>query len=180
MNYMVSVSLILFTTPCANLPSSLATKCFQNILCWSYLVRCRYSIADPVSVSKMALVNCCYWPGGAVPSDLYWTSVTPRPENRWVSSFYVKVSIMSISSCGMILIFFSHALYCVVQAYGMLGAGVLGVPTLGYGSLIIRATLGGSGVSTIGGSVSLTLCSGDVCTNLGGVPGLFRWVKKRG
>ena len=49
-----------------------------------------------------------------------------------------------------------------------------GVPTLGGVSLILRSTLDGTLVSTLGGSVSPTLISGDVCSALGGEPGLFR------
>ena len=46
---------------------------------------------------------------------------------------------MFIYSCGMILNF-----YLVVQEDGMVGAGLLIVPTLGYGAVILRANLGGS------------------------------------
>ena len=52
------------------------------------------------------------------------------------------------------MILFSHALFCVVQVYGMVGAGVLRVPTLGDGAMILRSTLGGAGVSTLGGAGS--------------------------
>ena len=62
----------------------------------------------------------------------------------------------------------------MVKAYGMVGEGVLCVPTLVNGALIIFNTIGGAGVSTLGGSVSRTFHVGDVCTTLGGAPGLFR------
>ena len=75
-------------------------------------------------------------------------------ENKRVSYFYVNVTIIFISYCGITLILFSHALFCVVQVYGMVGAGVLRVPTLGDGAMILRSTLGGAGVSTLGGAGS--------------------------
>ena len=61
----------------------------------------------------------------------------------------------------------------MVQADGMMGEVVLGVFTIGDGTVNIRATLGGAGVSALGGSGSLTLCAGVVCTTLVCVPGLF-------
>ena len=51
-----------------------------------------------------------------------------------------------------------------------MGSVVLCVPTPVDGTGIIRATLGGVGVSTLGGADSLTLSYGDVCTTLGGAP----------
>ena len=56
----------------------------------------------------------------------------------------------------------------------MVGTGVLGVTTLGYGAVILCATLGGAGVSTLGGSGLINLCVGDICTTLVGAPGLVR------
>ena len=56
----------------------------------------------------------------------------------------------------------------------MVGAGVSSVPTLGVGELIICATLGGVGVSTLGGDIYPTLCDGYVCTTLGGSPYFIR------
>ena len=55
----------------------------------------------------------------------------------------------------------------------MVGAGVLSVPTLGDGALILRATLDSAGVSTLGDTISPTLRAGDVCNTLGGASGLF-------
>ena len=109
----------------------------------------------------------------ALPSDLYFPSATPRPVNICVSSVYVQFYKMSISSCGIILDFFHLALYIVVRSYGMVGAGVLCVPTLGYGALILSTTIGGTRVSTLGGAGYLACLAEDLCSNLGGTPGLF-------
>ena len=124
MNKMVSRPLTTPPTPCSNLHISLANDRLQNFLCWEYFIRCRYSISDPVSGSMMALSNFCSWPGKALPSNLYWTSVNPRQENRCVSYFCVKVYRMFISSCGIILVLFSWYLYQVMWADGMVDAGV--------------------------------------------------------
>ena len=62
---------------------------------------------------------------------MYWPSVNPRPKNRCVTSFCNKVAKIFISSCVIIQILFSQYLYRVVLEYGMAGAGVLSVPTLG-------------------------------------------------
>ena len=72
---------------------------------------------------------------------------------------------MFISSCGIILNLFYLALFCVVQEDELVDAGVLSVPSLGYGAVILRATLGGY--------VSIAICVGDICNTLGGSPGLF-------
>ena len=77
---------------------------------------------------------------------------------------------MSISSCKIILSLFSMSLCLFVQADGMVGACVWCVPNLGSGTLILRSTLGGLGVSTFGGDGCLYGCS-----TLVGTPGLFRW-----
>ena len=61
----------------------------------------------------------------------------------------------------------------MVREYVMVGAGILSVPTLGDGALILRDNLDGAGVSTLGGAVPPKMCAGDVCTTLGGSPGLF-------
>ena len=63
----------------------------------------------------------------------------------------------------------------MVQVHGIVGACVLSVPTLGYGTVIRRAALGGPGVYTFEGAGSLTLCVDDVCTTLGVAPCLCRW-----
>ena len=52
-------------------------------------------------------------------------------------------------------------------------AGVFIVPALGDVTVILRATLGGAGVSTLGGVGSPKLCGGYFCTTLGGEPGLL-------
>ena len=54
----------------------------------------------------------------------------------------------------------------MVKVDGMVGAGVLCVPTLGAGALIICATLGGDGY--------LLLRAGGVCSTLGVAPCLSR------
>ena len=76
---------------------------------------------------------------------------------------------MSISSCGIILNLLSLVLYLVVREDGIFCEGVLCVPNLGDGALIIWSTLGGAGVSTLGGSGFLAICS-----TLGGAPGFSR------
>ena len=86
---------------------------------------------------------------------MYWPSVTPSPENRCVSSFCFNMDKMLISSCGIILIVFPRSLYRVVQSYGMVGVGVLSLTIFGYGAVILRATFGGAGVSTLGGASPL-------------------------
>ena len=120
------------------------------------------------------LVNCCSWPGGNLSLNQYWPSMTPRPENRCVRYFCVKVVIMFIYSFGIIIILFYCDLHCVVREDGMMREGVLSVPTLGYVAVILHATLGDAGVSTLGGASSLTLCAGNICTPIGGAPGLFQ------
>ena len=115
-----------------------------------------------------------YWPDEALTSILYWTYVSPSPENRCVSSVFVKFARIFISSCGIILILFSRALYLVVQADGIVGEGVLIVPTLGDGAVIQLYKIGGSGVSTLGGAVSSTIRDADICTTHRGAQGLFR------
>ena len=62
----------------------------------------------------------------------------------------------------------------MVRSDGIVGAGVLNVITLGYGTVILCATLGGAGVSILGGSGLINLCVGDTCTTLVGAPGLVR------
>ena len=49
-----------------------------------------------------------------------------------------------------------------MQADGIVGAGVLSVPPLGYGAVIIITTLGSTGVPTLGGSGSSTLRDGNI------------------
>ena len=109
------------------------------------------------------------WYGEYLPSNLHCPSVTPRTEDRCVSSVSVKFSKMSIYYCGVILAFLSLALYLVVQVYVMVGEVFLCVPTLGYGALILRSTLCVSGDSKFVGAVSLVVCS-----TLGGAPVFFR------
>ena len=53
----------------------------------------------------------------------------------------------------------------------MVGAGVLNIPTLGDGAVILRATLGVVEVFTLCVDVSPTLCVDDVCTAIEGAPG---------
>ena len=65
-------------------------------------------------------------------------------------------------------------LYLVVRSDGMVGAGVLCVPTLGDGAFILRGTLGGTVVCTLSVDVSLEVRSRDVCSTIGGEPG-FSW-----
>ena len=96
-----------------------------------------------------------------------------------MSSVCVKFTEIVISSCEIILILFSWVLDRVVQAYGMVGEGVLSVPTIGYGAVNLHATLGGTGVSTLSSDGSYTLRAGDVCTTLGCAPGLFRQARNR-
>ena len=73
---------------------------------------------------------------------------------------------MFISSCVIILIFFSKAIYCVVQEDGIVGAGVLCVPTIGYGAVNLR--------STLCGAVPPKLCAGDAYITIVDTSGLFR------
>ena len=54
----------------------------------------------------------------------------------------------------------------------MVVACVLSVPTLGDGTVIRRAALGGPGVYTFEGAGSLTLCVDDMCATFGGDLGL--------
>ena len=122
----------------------------------------------------MVLATLFSWPGEALSSKIYCPSVTPSLKNRCVSYFGLNVDRNFNSSCGIIMIIFFWDLYCVVQEYGMVGAGILCVPTLGYDAVIIRATLGGVGVSTLGGDIYPTLCDGYVCTTLGGSPYFIR------
>ena len=105
----------------------------------------------------------------ALPSNLYFTSVTHRPVNICVSSVSVQFSKMSIYCCGIILAFFSLVMYFVVRADGMVGAVFLYVPSLGYGTLILISTLGVAVFFTFGGACSLA-----IYYTLGGTPGLFR------
>ena len=97
--------------------------------------------------------------------------MTPRPVNMCVSSVCLKFSKRSIYSTEFILILLSRSLYFVICAYTMVGAGVLGVITLGYGAVILRASLGGSGFPT--------LCYGYVCTTFRGVTGFSGGFKIR-
>ena len=154
---MVYIPLTFLPTPCANIPSSFANECFQTLLCLLSFIICLYSIDSPISGSMMEFATS--WLGEALPSNLYCTSVTPRPENICVSSVSVKCDKMYIYSCGIILDFLSLELYLVAKEDGMIGAGVWCVPTLGDGELIMRYTLGGTGVYTLGGSGSLAVCS---------------------
>ena len=62
----------------------------------------------------------------------------------------------------------------MVQEDDMMGECVLTVFTLEDDALLLRATIGGAGVSTLSSSGSSTLCAGDICTTLGGETGLFR------
>ena len=106
---------------------------------------------------------------------LYCHYVTTRLENRSVSSVCVNFSKMFISSCGIILVLFTWSIYCVVRADGIVGAGILIVPTLGYGAVILHATFYVTVVSTLVGVFSLKLYAGGVCTTLGGAPSFFKW-----
>ena len=63
--------------------------------------------------------------------------MTTSPEKVCVSYVSVKFAKIFISSCGIIFDFLSLTLYFVVQEYGMVGAGVLCVSTLGDGELIL-------------------------------------------
>ena len=56
---------------------------------------------------------------------------------------------------------------------------VLGAPTLGYDSVILRTSLVGVVMSTLGGAGSITLGFDEVCNTLGGAPGLVRRDLKR-
>ena len=82
---------------------------------------------------------------------------------------------MFISSCGIILIFFSQALYLVLQPYSIARTGVLIVPNIVDGSVSIRENLGGAGFSTLGVAGSHTIHAGDLCTIFGGAPEFLRW-----
>ena len=82
------------------------------------------------------------WRGEALPSKLYWPSVTPRPKNRCVNYIFFKFARMSISSCGGVFALFSLSLYSVVGTYRMVVSGIWCVTTLGSGALILRLTLG--------------------------------------
>ena len=108
------------------------------------------------------------WTREALISKLYCPSVTTRPADRFIN-FSVKFSRMYISSCGIILALLYLALYLVVWEDGMVGAGVWCVPTLVYAALTLRSTLGVARVSTLGGSVCLSVRS-----TFGGALGLFR------
>ena len=99
--------------------------------------------------------------------------MNPSPENICVSYVSVNFYKISISYCGIIIYFFSLALNLVAQAHGMVSADVLCVPTLGDNELIFHATLGGEGVSTLGGSGYLAILAGDVSSTLGDAQGLF-------
>ena len=79
---------------------------------------------------------------------------------------------MFIYSCGIILILFDIYLFHVVRDDGMVG--VLSVTTLGDSTVILCYTLGGAGVSTLGGAGSLKLCVGALCNTLGCALCLFR------
>ena len=95
--------------------------------------------------------------------------MTPRTSNICVSPVSFKFDIMSIYSCGIIFALIYLYLYLLVRADGMVGADVFCVPTLGVFSLVLRSTIVGAGLSNLVGAVSL-----DICTNLGGTPGLSR------
>ena len=92
--------------------------------------------------------------------------MTNRPANICVSYLCVKVARTFISSCGIKMILFSWYLYHMVRVDGMVGVGVFSVHNLGYGAVILRATLGGT--------VSPAIFSGGVYTTLVCAPGLFR------
>ena len=163
MKKMMPIICTIFPTPCANLTSSLVNECFQIFLCWESFIKCRYSIAAPAAGSMMELANWCYCTVDTLPLNLYCTYVTPRLKNGYVSYLYVKLDIMLISYCGIILIFFSRALYHVVRADVIVRAGVFIVTTIGHVAVIIRATIDGAGVYTLSGNncyldFSLILC----------------------
>ena len=90
-----------------------------------------------------------------------------------MSSVCVKFTEIVISSCEIILILFSWVLDRVVQAYGMVGAGLLSVRNLVYGAVILLATIGGVVVFTLGGAGPPKLCEGGFCTTPGGAPCFF-------
>ena len=73
------------------------------------------------------------------------------------------------------MILIPWSIFCVVQGDGIVGAGILIVPTLGYGAVILNATFYVAGVSTLVSVFSTKLYAGGVCTTLGGAPGLFKW-----
>ena len=79
-----------------------------EFLCWQSFIRFLYSIPYTVAGPTMELLDFCPWTGESLTSNLYWPSMTPRTENRCVSSVRVKFSKMFISSYGIILILFSR------------------------------------------------------------------------
>ena len=119
---MVSVPLILFPTSCSNMPSSFSNECFQNF--FVLFIFHNMSIINFRSTCCIYYVICYFFsfPGEDPPLNLYWPSVTPRPENRCVSYIFVKFDKMSIYSCWIMLDFFSRALFLAVIADVMVGA----------------------------------------------------------
>ena len=81
------------------------------------------------------------WGGSSLKTVLALSN--SRPKNRCVNYVYIKFDRISISSFGVLFNLFYIALYLVVRSDGMVGACVWCVPTLGYGTLITRSTLGG-------------------------------------
>ena len=69
MKKLMSFPLTLFPTPCANLPISFSNNCFQTLLCWSYLIRCIFSIDAPAlgSIMELAIFFSC--PEEIIPSN---------------------------------------------------------------------------------------------------------------
>ena len=94
--------------------------------------------------------------------------MNPGPASSFVSFISVKLSKISIYSCGIILDFFSLYLFLIVRADGIVGSGVLCLSTLGDGEFILCVTLDVSGVPTLGGAGFIFLLF-----TLEGAPGLF-------
>ena len=166
------VSLNLFPVPCANLSSSLENYWFQTFSCFSYFIRCLYSIPDTISWYMMVFATFCSWYADALFSNLYWIFVTPRLKNRCLSYICVDFSKNSFIPLGSYWVSFLGAciLWCKQMVWWVQD---FCVPTLGYVTVIICAILGGVVVSTLGGSVSPTLRPVGIFTTLGGAPGLF-------
>ena len=78
-------------------------------------MRRQYHIVISVAGSILEFPKWCSWPSGTLTSNIYWTSVTPCPENRCVSSLCIRLDTMFISSCEIIMILFSLALYHVAR-----------------------------------------------------------------
>ena len=162
-------------------PISLTNEWFHTLSCYASFVWCLYSISNLVYGYIMALENFPSFSGEVLPSNLYWPDVTLRPSNRCVSYFYVQVARMFVSSCGIIIPFSNWDFYRVVQVDGMVGADIWRLPILGDGAVILHVTIGGTGVSTLGGDGSPTFCAVDVCITLVCVPcfsgGLLTWLQ---